>query len=99
MSSPTMEDQIDHTFMNKKIREPIEDIGMKRGTETASDHHQVVATRAKLKLKKHWIIGQAAVWPDKDSSVVTMNQKDVHKMFAMINQDSNLVNLEKMSLQ
>ncbi|VDP74219.1 unnamed protein product [Schistosoma curassoni] len=48
----TTQNQIDHISINKTFRRTIEDVRTKRGADTASDHHLLVA-KMKLKLKKH----------------------------------------------
>ncbi|VDP87631.1 unnamed protein product [Schistosoma mattheei] len=49
----TTENQTDHICINKKFRRTMEDVRTRRGADTASDHHLVVAN-LKLKLKKNW---------------------------------------------
>ncbi|VDP55756.1 unnamed protein product [Schistosoma curassoni] len=49
----TTENQIYHICINKKFRKTMEDVRTRRGSDTASDHHLVVAN-LKLKLKKNW---------------------------------------------
>ncbi|VDP54683.1 unnamed protein product [Schistosoma curassoni] len=56
----TTENQIDHICVNKKFRRTMEDVRTRRGADVASDHHLVVAN-LKLKLKKNWTTGQAAL--------------------------------------
>ncbi|VDP43548.1 unnamed protein product [Schistosoma margrebowiei] len=56
----TTANQIDHICINKKFRRTMGDVRTRRGADIASDHHQVVAN-LKLKLKKNWTTGQAAI--------------------------------------
>ncbi|KAK4471060.1 hypothetical protein MN116_000571 [Schistosoma mekongi] len=56
----TTENQIDHICINKKFRRSMEDVRIRRGADIASDHHLVVS-KIKLKLKKQWTTGVAAV--------------------------------------
>ncbi|CAI2724589.1 unnamed protein product [Schistosoma spindalis] len=54
------ENQIDHICINKKLRRTMEDVRTRRGADTASDHHLVVAN-LKLKLKKNWTNSSAKI--------------------------------------
>ncbi|VDP84171.1 unnamed protein product, partial [Schistosoma mattheei] len=53
----TTQNQIDHICINKTLRRTMKDVRTKRGTDIAPDHHFLVA-KMKLKLKKHWTMGQ-----------------------------------------
>ena len=47
------ENQIYHICIAKKFRRSLQDVQVRRGADTASDHHLVLA-KLKLKLKRNW---------------------------------------------
>ncbi|XP_071171614.1 craniofacial development protein 2-like [Mytilus edulis] len=46
------ENQIEHVYISKKFRRSLQDVQVKRGADSATDHPLIVA-KVKLKLKKH----------------------------------------------
>ena len=54
MGIEVTENQIDHIGINKMFRRSLQDVGVKRGADVASDHHLVTA-RLKLKLRRNGV--------------------------------------------
>ncbi|VDP41839.1 unnamed protein product [Schistosoma margrebowiei] len=57
----TTENQVDHLCINKNFRRSMGNVRTRRGADITLDHHLIVATTIKLKLKKQWTAGETAL--------------------------------------
>ncbi|VDO80600.1 unnamed protein product [Schistosoma curassoni] len=57
----TTKNQIDHICISKKYTSSMEDVRTRGGADIASDHHQLVVAKLKLKLKNQWTTGKASL--------------------------------------
>ncbi|VDO53008.1 unnamed protein product [Schistosoma margrebowiei] len=57
----TTKNQIDHICISKKYTRSMEDVRTRRGADIASDHHQLVVAKMKLKLKINGQLGDTSL--------------------------------------